>query len=246
MSLLTIIISSLSIILAVGIFFYAIIPLAFAEEVITILPGAQDHNRPRFLDITYYPIESGKELTWFNDDDVSHRIIIDKTTDESNNTELVADSGIIKPEDSYTYIFEDEGTYSFSSPTHSWIEGIVFVNDDISTVTQTDSENDIDVQLSWTPSSPKIGQQTHFKIIFINKETEENQKHIDYRFSIQGPDGNNVDLQSPHSGWGAESASYTFKKEGEFKPRISIFNINFIPVKVGVTEFEMATSANTE
>lgn len=103
MSLLTIIISSLSIILAVGIFFYAVIPLAFAEEVITILPGAQDHNRPRFLDITYYPIESGKELTWFNDDDVSHRIIIDKTTDESNNTELVADSGIIKTGQNYFY-----------------------------------------------------------------------------------------------------------------------------------------------
>jgi hypothetical protein len=246
LSLLTIIILSLSIILAVGIVFYAVIPRAFAEEVITILPGAQDHNRPRFLDITFYPIESGMELTWFNDDEVSHRIIIDETTDESNNTELVADSGIIKPEDSYTYIFEDEGTYSFSSPTHPWIKGIVFVNDDISTVTQTDSENDIDVQLSWTPSSPKIGQQTHFKIIFINKETDENQKHIDYRFSIQGPEGNKVDLQSPHSGWGVESASYAFEKEGEFKPRISIFNINFIPVKVGVTEFEMATSAATE
>ena len=64
-----------------------------------------------------------------------------------------------------------------------------------------------------TPSSPKIGQQTHFKIIFINKETEENQKHTDYRFLIQGPDGNNVDLQSPHSGWGAESASYTLKRK---------------------------------
>jgi hypothetical protein len=53
-------------------------------------------------------------------------------------------------------------------------------------------------------------------------------------------------LQSPHSGWDAESASYTFEEEGEFKPRISIFNVNFIPVEVGVTEFEMATSAVTE
>jgi hypothetical protein len=33
---------------------------------------------------------------------------------------------------------------------------------------------------------------------------------------------------------------------GEFKPSLSIFNINFIPVKVGVAEFEMATSAATE
>jgi hypothetical protein len=137
MSLLTITIISLSIILAVGILLLLVIPLAFAEEVITILLGAQDHNRPRFLDITFYPIEKGKELTWFNDD-VSHRIIINSTTEKSNSTELVADSGVIKPEDSYTYIFEEEGTYCFSSPTHPWINGIVFVNDDISTVTQTE------------------------------------------------------------------------------------------------------------
>jgi uncharacterized membrane protein len=66
------------------------IPLAFAEEVITILPGAQDHSRPRFLDISFYPIEKGKELTWFNDDDISHRIIINSTI-EDNKTALIAD-----------------------------------------------------------------------------------------------------------------------------------------------------------
>jgi hypothetical protein len=54
-------------------------------------------------------------------------------------------------------------------------------------ITQTDPKNDIDVQLFWTPSSPKIGQETHFKIIFINKETEEKKikSILDYRFSIQ-------------------------------------------------------------
>ena len=43
--------------------FISIIPVAFAKEVITILPDAQDQNRPRFLDITFYPIKKGKELT---------------------------------------------------------------------------------------------------------------------------------------------------------------------------------------
>jgi hypothetical protein len=88
--------------------------------------------------------------------------------------------------------------------------------------------------MSWTPIAPKVGQQTHFKIIFINKETEENQKHIDYRFSIQDPTGKRIDFKSLHSGWGVESASYVFEKEGKFKPRTSIFNIKFIPVEVGV------------
>ena len=88
-----------------------------------------------------------------------------------------------------------------------------------------------------------MGQQTHFKVIFINKETEENQKHIDYTFSIQDPIGKKIGLQSPHSGWGVDSASYTFEKEGQFQPMISIFNINFIPVQISATEFEMETSA---
>jgi hypothetical protein len=240
----TITILSLLAMLTLGTIVY-VIPLAFAEEVITILPGAQDHSRPRFLDITFYPIEKGKELTWFNDDDISHKIIINSSI-EDNSTALIADSATIKPEDSFTYAFEEEGTYRFFSPTYPWIKGTVFVSDDISTITQTDSENNIDVQLTWTPSLPKVGQQIHFKIIFISKETEENQKHIDYRFSIQDSDGKKIDLQSPHSGWGVESASYTFGKEGEFKPKISIFNINFIPVEVGVTEFEMVTSAAME
>jgi hypothetical protein len=50
--------------LATG-FFLIAIPMVSAEEVITILPGAQDHNRPKYLDIAFYPIEKGKEITWF-------------------------------------------------------------------------------------------------------------------------------------------------------------------------------------
>ena len=163
--------------------FIPVISSAFAQEVITILPGS-DKNRPRFLDITFYPIEKGKELTWFNDDNVEHSIVINSIT-EDNKTKLLTESEIIKQGDAFTYIFKDEGIYHFFSPAYPWIKGTIFVSNDISTVTKTDPKNDIDVQLSWTPSSPLPGQETHFKIIFINKETEENQKHIDYRFSIQ-------------------------------------------------------------
>jgi hypothetical protein len=222
--------------------FIPIILSAFAQEVITILPGSTDKNRPRFLDITFYPIEKGKELTWFNDDDVEHSIVINSIT-EDNKTKLLTESEIIKPGDAFTYIFKDEGLYHFFSPAYPWIKGTIFVSNDISTVTKTDPKNDIDVQLSWTPSSPLPGQETHFKIIFINKETEENQKHIDYKFAIQDSDGKKIDLQSPHSGWGVESASYTFEREGEFKPMISIFSVDFIPVEIGSTEFELTTTS---
>jgi ethanolamine utilization microcompartment shell protein EutL len=73
--------------------FQAFIPnilSAFAQEVITILSGSTDKNRPRFLDITFYPIEKGKELTWFNDDDVEHSIVINSIT-EDNKTKLLTE-----------------------------------------------------------------------------------------------------------------------------------------------------------
>jgi hypothetical protein len=44
------------------------IVLVYAEQrqqdVITIIPGANDKNNPVFVDITYYPIQAGKEVRW--------------------------------------------------------------------------------------------------------------------------------------------------------------------------------------
>lgn len=232
--------------------FFLLLSSIFAEEVITILPGSIDENRYRFVDISFYPVEMGKEVTWYNGDTVNHRLIISSalgpvnfTSVENNlnsSSVVVADSGIIEPNDSFTFTFDKEGTYVFYSPTYPWIKGTVFVTNDIATITETDSENDIDVQLSWTPSVPKIGEETQFKIIFIDRELDENQKHIDYKFSIDAPNGQSIALQSPHSGWGVESASHEFIEIGDYKLRISIFTVQFIPVEVGTTEFGLTVS----
>lgn len=229
-----------------------IISLVFAEEVITILPGSMDENRYRFVDISFYPIEIGKEVTWYNGDTVNHRLIVSSVPGPANFTSIekninsssvvVADSGIIEPNDSFAFKFDKGGTYDFYSPLYPWINGTIYVTDGITTITETDSENDIDVQLSWTPFVPSVEEETHFKIIFINRESDENQKHIDYKFSIDAPNGQSIALQSPHSGWGVESASHEFVENGDYKLRISIFMVQFIPVEVGSTEFGLTVS----
>jgi hypothetical protein len=58
----------------------------------------------------------------------------------------------------------------FSSPIYPWIKGTVFVSDDISTVTRTDSENDIDVQLSWTPIAPKVDSKLILRLFLSTKK----------------------------------------------------------------------------
>jgi hypothetical protein len=65
----------------------------------------------------------------------------------------------------------------------------------------TKLNNNVAIQLTWSPSKPKLGEETHFMITFINEKTNKNQEHIDYQFIIY--DQNSKGL---HSGWGVEQA----------------------------------------
>jgi hypothetical protein len=106
----------------------------------------------------------------------------------------------------------------------------VSVTDDISSVTLANLKNNVEVQLTWTPAIPKVGVITHFKIIFIDKKTDKNQKHIDYVFSIDTPKNKTLYQQTLHSSWGVESAAYRFDTAGIIIPKVTIDAILFQPV----------------
>jgi plastocyanin len=249
------------IIFAIGIFAVSIaastIVLAYAQQqdVITIIPGANDKNNPVFFDVTYYPIQVGKELHWYNADDVNHKIIISSdngvkgaggapgTAREENKT--VFASGDIKPKASFSYRFDKEGMYHFLSPLYPWMRGTVLVSNDISTTAMTSNlNNSVAIQLAWSPSKPNAGgeEQTHFIITFINEKSNKNQEHIDYRFIIY--DGNNkrVFEQGLHSGWGVEQAAYRFMTPGNYKAEVTINYILFVPVQPDVARFNIVAT----
>jgi predicted PurR-regulated permease PerM len=57
------------------------------QDIITIIPGASDKNNPSFFDVKYYPVLIGKEVRWYNADDVNHKIII--SSGNETNTENI-------------------------------------------------------------------------------------------------------------------------------------------------------------
>jgi plastocyanin len=128
------------VVIAICIFTVCIVASAFAlayaeqqqqqQDVITIIPDANDKNNPVFFDITYYQIQIGKELRWYNADDVNHKIIISNgnETDAADiENKKVIESGDIKPKASFSYKFDKTGTYRFSSPIYPWMHGNVIV-----------------------------------------------------------------------------------------------------------------------
>jgi plastocyanin len=218
--------------------FVIVVPAAYAEDIITIIPCSSNHNNPTFFNTNSYYVQKGQHVRWFNADDINHRII----ASTSNGKELLFDSGLIKPNDSYSFIFNNIGSYNFSSPIYPWMKGNVSVTDDISSGTIRHLKDNVDVQLTWTPITPKLGETAHFKIIFLHKNTELNQPHIDYVFSINNSTNKSVYQQGLHSSWGVESASYKFDKSGIFMPKVTITAILFQPVYPSEADFKMSVT----
>lgn len=210
------------------------------EEIITIVPGSSDSSRYRFFDITEYPIITGKEIKWYNADNIIHNIIVTST-----NGEIIgAQSGNIKPKEYFNYKFDKEGEYLFQSANYNWMKGKIIVTDDVKT-SKKSMDNDIDLYISWSPSSPstKLGEKTIFKIIFVDKKSERNQEHIDYSFTIHNSTSDTVLYKNTvtHSAWGVEPASYKFDSTGTFIGKLRIEGILFQPIEPESTEFEITT-----
>ena len=209
---------------------------AYAEEIITIVPGSSDSSRYRFFDITEYPISTGEEIKWYNADNILHNI---KVVSSDGKT-IVTESENIKPNEYFNYEFKDEGQYLFQSSKYPWMKGKIIVTDDIKTVKES-FENDIDLYISWTPSIIKSGDKGIFKIIFIDKKSTKNQEHS---FTIKDSAVDKVLYKNSltHSAWGIEPASYTFDLTGNLVIEVGIEGILFQPITPEYIEFEIETT----
>lgn len=214
-------------------------PFVHAEDIITIVPGASDSSRYRFFDITEYPISPGKEIKWYNADNILHNI---KIMSKDGKT-IVAESENIKPKEYFNYEFKEEGEYLFQSSKYPWMKGKIIVTDDIKTIKES-LGNDIDLYISWTPSTIKSGEKALFKIIFMDKKSSKNQEHIDYSFIIKDSTADEVLYKNSltHSAWGIEPAFYKFDLTGNFVGEVSIQGILFQPINPQYVEFEIASA----
>jgi hypothetical protein len=189
--------------------------------------------------MTEYPISTGEEIKWYNADNILHNI---KVVSSDGKT-IVTESENIKPNEYFNYEFKDEGQYLFHSSKYPWMKGKIIVTDDIKTVKES-FENDIDLYVSWTPSTIKSGEKAIFKIIFIDRKSNKNQEHIDYSFTIKDSSVDKVLYKNSltHSAWGIEPASYKFDLTGNLIVEVGIQGILFQPITPEYIEFEIETT----
>jgi len=79
------------------------------------------------IDRCYIPsvitIESGKQVTWVNEDSAFHSV----TSGFYEEPTELFDSGHLDPFESYTLDFDENGTYDYFCTLHPWMKGQVIV-----------------------------------------------------------------------------------------------------------------------
>lgn len=68
-------------------------------------------------------IKQGGSVTWVNEDVAFHSV----TSGYYDEPSEIFDSGYLDPEESFTFVFENIGTYDYFCTLHPWMKGQVIV-----------------------------------------------------------------------------------------------------------------------
>ncbi|MGI0011457.1 MAG: CFI-box-CTERM domain-containing protein, partial [Nitrosopumilaceae archaeon] len=80
----------------------------------------------------------------------------------------------------------------------------------------------INVGLSTIPATPNIGEQTKFKINFINKNTNAIQEHIDYSIAVTKGTTQVFGIPLIHTAIGSVTIPYKFTEEGAYQVTVDV------------------------
>ena len=102
----------------------------------------------------------------------------------------------------------------------------------------------LDVKLESTSNPIKSGQETNYKVTFLQKDTDTVQVHIDYDFIIL--EDNNIEVFKAsqqtgqpllHTAEGIVTIPFTLEEAGNYTIKVSVMGINFIPMATEYADF---------
>ena len=214
-------------------------PIVFAEEYIVDIPfGAYNPELNTPAEVWYDPpqifVTVGDTITWYNDDREAHTV----TSGDSpgrfgwmDNKDFgtpngIFDSGRFMPSESWSYKFEESGTFSYFCTIHPWMEGIVVIEKAIPDflhdasgkkldfpLLQYTPDRNIEVNLSWDPPVIKTHEKIQFVYQFYDPQTNSNLAEMKYSFVIF-QNGNEIFRDKGLSQIGGDYRNFIFSDSG--------------------------------
>ncbi len=235
--------------------------IAYAEEYIIDIPlGAYNPELNTVAEVWYDPprmfVTVGDTITWYNDDKEGHTVTSGEgsgrfgwMSDNFGKPNKIFDSGRFMPGESWSYTFEDSGTFSYYCTIHPWMEGILIVEKQIPDyphdatgkklkfpLLQYTPDRKIETNLAWDPPVIKTHEKIQFVYQFYDPQTNSNLAEMKYSFIIF-QNGQEIFRDEGLSQIGGDYRNFIFSDSGSIIVRIEGIQSPSIFAEESVTVF---------
>lgn len=235
--------------------------IVYAEEYVIDIPfGAYNPELNTPTEVWYDPpqmfLTVGDTITWYNDDKEGHTVTSGEgsgrfgwMSDNFGNPDGNFDSGRFMPGESWSYKFEESGTFSYYCVIHPWMEGILIVEKQIPDfphdatgkklkfpLLQYTPDRNIEVNLSWDPQVIKTHEKIQFVYQFYDPQTNSNLAEMKYSFVIF-QNGNEIFRDKGLSQIGGDYRNFVFSDSGSIIVRVEGIQSPSIFAEESVTVF---------
>ena len=233
----------------------------YADEYIIDIPlGAYNPELNTPAEVWYDPPQLyatvGDTITWYNDDKEGHTVTSGEgsgrfgwMSDNFGTPNGIFDSGRFMPGESWSYKFEESGTFSYYCTIHPWMEGILIIEKEIPDyphdatgakikfpLLQYTPDLALEVNLSWDPPVIKTHEKIQFVYQFYNPQTNSNLAEMKYNFIIF-QNGKEIFRDEGLSQIGGDYRNFVFSDSGSIIIRIEGIHTPSIFAEESVTVF---------
>ena len=221
---------------------------SYAEEFIISIPyGAFNPELNTPAEVWYDPphlsVNVGDTVTWTNDDREGHTVTSGETAGRFDwmNAQKVGepdgifDSGRFMPDESWSYTFEEQGSFPYYCIIHPWMGGLVFVQQSIpdyphdATGKRIDEfpmyritpDQSVEINFSWEPQVIKTNEKVNFIYRFYDAVNDLPLRKMQYDISIIHNGGLVFEDKNVVSGAGGDYRQWIYDEPGTTIVKIS-------------------------
>ena len=233
--------------------------LIYAEDYAISIPfGAYNPELNTPAEVWYDPpqmfVTIGDTITWYNDDREGHTVTSGKgsgrfgwMSDNFGTPNDYFNSDRFMPGDSWSYKFEESGTFSYYCIIHPWMEGVIIVEKNIPDyphdatgkklkfpLLQYTPDKNIEVNLTWDPPIIKTHEKIQFVYQFYDPQTNSNLAKMKYTIMIF-QDGKEIFRDDGVNQIGGDYRNFIFSDSGSIIIRIEGIQSSSILAEESVT-----------
>jgi plastocyanin len=235
--------------------------LIFAEVYEISIPfGAYNPELNTPAEVWYDPpqmfVTIDDTITWYNDDREGHTVTSGKgsgrfgwMSDDFGTPNGYFHSDRFMPGESWSYNFEESGTFPYYCTIHPWMEGVVIVEKNIPDyphdatgkklafpLLQYTPDKNIEVNLTWDPPIIKTHEKIQFVYQFYDPQTNSNLAKMKYTIIIF-QDGKEIFRDDGLNQIGGDYRNFVFSDSGSIIIRIEGIQTSSILAEESVTVF---------